>query len=154
MFICRSCARNLVKALINHNPAPLYPITTRPISSTLPTTSPFQRRKVATTATTQKSSSSVSTDVGDNKIALETRAKKSQLSRELQYLTDNVKLAKHVVKLLKQNEAEKALSLVQLAVRDRECTVSWNHLIDHEMSKGRPSSALKIFNDVRSSVAL
>lgn len=59
-----------------------------------------------------------------------------------------MKLADHTVKLLRDDDFLKALELVRLASKDLECTVSWNHLIDYEMSKARVTEAVKLYNEV------
>lgn len=73
--------------------------------------------------------------------------KKSNLQLELRWLKDPVKLADHTVKLLREDDLTKAIELVRLASKDVECTVSWNHLIDYEMSKARVAAAVKLFNE-------
>jgi len=59
-----------------------------------------------------------------------------------------MKLAEHTVKLLRQDQHQKALAVVRVASRDVECTVSWNHLVDYEMGKGRVASGVKLYNEV------
>lgn len=59
-----------------------------------------------------------------------------------------MKLADHTVKLLREDDITKALDIVRLASKDVECTVSWNHLIDYEMSKARVNNAIKLYNEV------
>ena len=76
--------------------------------------------------------------------------RKSHLKLELRWLKDPVKLADHTVKLLRDDDLLKALELVRLASKDVECTVSWNHLIDYEMSKARVTEAVKLYNEVSS----
>lgn len=76
--------------------------------------------------------------------------KRSNLELEVRWLKDPVKLAEHTVKLLREDDPQKALAIVRLASKDVECTVSWNHLIDYEMSKARVANALKLYNDVSS----
>ena len=76
--------------------------------------------------------------------------KKLHLKLELRWLKDPVKLADHTVKLLRDDDFLKALELVRLASKDVECTVSWNHLIDYEMSKARVTEAVKLYNEVSS----
>ena len=78
----------------------------------------------------------------------ETPFKKKNLEEELRWLKDPLKLATKVVDLLRQDEFQKALELVRLASKDIQCTVSWNHLVDYEMSKGRVTNASKIYNEV------
>lgn len=74
--------------------------------------------------------------------------KKSNLELEVRWLKDPVKLADHTVKLLREDDITKALDIVRLASKDVECTVSWNHLIDYEMSKARVNNAIKLYNEV------
>ena len=78
----------------------------------------------------------------------ETPYKKKNLEEELRWLKDPLKLATKVVDLLRRDEFQKALELVRLASKDVQCTVSWNHLVDYEMSKGRVTNASKIYNEV------
>lgn len=59
-----------------------------------------------------------------------------------------MKLGDHIVQLLRQDGLDKALALVRLASKDIQCTVSWNYLIDFYMSKGKPSEAIKLYNEV------
>lgn len=76
--------------------------------------------------------------------------KKRDLKRELPYLTDPLKLASHVLDLLHKGEAKKALVIVRLASSNQvPCTVSWNHLVDHDMKQGRVTDAMRIYNEVR-----
>lgn len=74
---------------------------------------------------------------------------KSSLELELRWLKDPMKLAKHTVELLKGDQQQKALAIVRLASRDVPCTVSWNHLVDYEMGKGRVANGVKLYNEVR-----
>ena len=76
--------------------------------------------------------------------------KRSDIELELRWLKDPVKLAEHTVKLLHEDDLPKALGIVRLASKDVECTVSWNHLIDYEMSKARVADAVKLYNEVSS----
>ncbi len=76
--------------------------------------------------------------------------KKSSLRIEVRWLKDPVKLANHTVKLLHGDDFEKALEIVRLASKNVECTVSWNHLIDYEMSKARVTNAVKLYNEASS----
>lgn len=75
--------------------------------------------------------------------------KQAELERELRWLRDPLKLADRTVALLKEDCYFKALALVRLASRDLLCTVSWNHLIDWNMSKGKVNPAVKLYNEVR-----
>ena len=75
---------------------------------------------------------------------------KFSLQLEVRWLKDPVKLADHTVKLLQDNNFRKALDIVRMASKYVQCTVSWNHLIDYEMSKARVADALKLYNEVSS----
>lgn len=73
---------------------------------------------------------------------------RTSLEQELRYLKDPLKLADHIVTLLREDENQKAQELVRMSSQHVACTVSWNHLIDYEMSKGRATSAISIYHDV------
>lgn len=72
----------------------------------------------------------------------------TSLKQELRYLTDPRKLADYILTLLRKDQIQKAYELVKISSGDLPCTVSWNHLIDFEMSQGRVGNACKIYNDV------
>ena len=72
----------------------------------------------------------------------------TDLQQELRYLRDPVKLADHVLMLLRQDEFLKAHELVNISSRNVPCVVSWNHLIDYEISKGQIRKAISLYNDV------
>ena len=74
--------------------------------------------------------------------------RRTELEQELRWLKDPLKLADHTVSLLRQDDIPKAVALVKLASKNIECIVSWNHLMDYEMSKGRVKSAVALYNDV------
>ena len=66
---------------------------------------------------------------------------------ELKWLGDPLKLSDHVNKLLRQDNFDKALALVRLSDRGAAHTVSWNHLLNHQMRNGQAKSAIKLFNE-------
>lgn len=70
------------------------------------------------------------------------------LEIELSWLCDMLKLSDHTLKLLQKDDFHKAYELLKLASKKYDCTVSWNHLINYEMGKGRVASAISLFNDV------
>lgn len=80
--------------------------------------------------------------------------KPKDLERELRWLRDPLKLADRTVTLIREDTYFKALALVRLASRDLLCTVSWNHLMDWNMTKGNVTVAIKIYNEVRASIPL
>lgn len=74
--------------------------------------------------------------------------KETDLQQELRYLRDPVKLADHVLMLLRQDDFAKAHELVKISSRNVPCVVSWNHLIDYVLSKGQIRKAINLYNDV------
>ena len=74
--------------------------------------------------------------------------KKRSLETELLYLRDPLKLADNTVALLKEDQYEKALEVVKAASNRMSCVVSWNCLVDHELSGGKVHNALKLYNQV------
>jgi len=82
-------------------------------------------------------------------VTLSSDQKEAQIRRELQFLPDPLQLAGRVKAALKKGDEEKAVLLTQKASKMMSCTVSWNHLIDYQMSKGHVVPAMKTYNDVR-----
>ncbi|KAK8238162.1 hypothetical protein HDK90DRAFT_451207 [Phyllosticta capitalensis] len=69
---------------------------------------------------------------------------------ELHWLgADPKNVADHTLKLLKKSEEEKALALAREASPKMQCTVAWNHIINHFMRKGFDNLALKAFNEMK-----
>jgi hypothetical protein len=71
-----------------------------------------------------------------------------QLSQQLRYLKDPLKLADYVRKTLQRDDFETALKVVRASSKDIQCVVSWNHLVDWQLSKGHMKSAIKTYNEV------
>ena len=69
--------------------------------------------------------------------------------RELQHLRDPLELAKFVKQELRKNKAEEMSQLVRMASHSMQCVVSWNHIIDHLLTKEEINQALKMYNEVR-----
>ena len=77
--------------------------------------------------------------------------KAADLEKELYWVRDPLKLAHKILNLLKRDTREdfvKALALVRQASKNMQCTVSWNHLVDYNMSKGWVRPAVGIYNEV------
>lgn len=72
----------------------------------------------------------------------------ARLSSELKYLRDPKKLADHVAHVLRHDDQEKATALIRLSSRSIANVVSWNHLIDWQMKKGKTKAALDTYNEV------
>lgn len=68
--------------------------------------------------------------------------------RELKHLTDPLELATFVQNELMKDKEEEMLQLVRMASHSMQCIVSWNHLIDYSLAKGKVSQAFKIYNEV------
>lgn len=74
--------------------------------------------------------------------------KESYIASELKYLRDPVKLAEHVAYTLEQDDVEKALALTRVSSRALSNVVSWNHVIDWQMKKGKTRAAFETYNEV------
>ena len=70
------------------------------------------------------------------------------MKKQLKYLKDPLKLAEHVRKILRDDDFESALALVRAASKDTQCIVSWNHLIDWQLSRQKMNGAIKTYNEV------
>lgn len=67
---------------------------------------------------------------------------------QLRHLKDPLKLAEHIRKTLREDGFEDALAIVRAASKNTQCVVSWNHLIDWQLSQGKMNGALKTYNEV------
>jgi hypothetical protein len=72
----------------------------------------------------------------------------ADVQKELTYLGDPLKLANHVFNLLRQDKFDDAELLVRTASKSYPCTVSWNHLINWQLSQGKVNVAVKSYNEV------
>lgn len=70
------------------------------------------------------------------------------LKQELRYLKDPMKLADHIRYTLRDGKLDKVVDLARMASKDMQCTVSWNHIIDFQMTQGRVNNAIKTYNEV------
>ena len=78
----------------------------------------------------------------------ESKTDNALVRKQLKYLKDPLKLAEHVRATLREDDFESAMAIVRAASKDTECIVSWNHLIDWQLSKGRMNGAMKTYNEV------
>ncbi|KAG9246224.1 hypothetical protein BJ878DRAFT_456661 [Calycina marina] len=69
--------------------------------------------------------------------------------KHLQYLKDPVKLADFVRRNLRDDNFDTTLEVVRSASKSIQCIVSWNHLIDYTLSKGKMNAAIKIYNEMK-----
>ncbi|RKF63890.1 putative pentatricopeptide repeat protein [Erysiphe neolycopersici] len=62
---------------------------------------------------------------------------------------DPLKLANYIRRLLKNDRFHLAVQIVRNVSRSIQCVVSWNHLIDWLMSKGKMNAAFKIYHEMK-----
>lgn len=62
---------------------------------------------------------------------------------------DPLKLANYIRRLLKNDRFHLAVQIVRNVSRSIQCIVSWNHLIDWLMSKGKMNAAFKIYHEMK-----
>lgn len=72
-----------------------------------------------------------------------------EISLHLKYLRDPIKLAEFVRETLRSNDYDLAQKVVNEASSSIACVVSWNHLIEWQLSKGRMNAAMKCYNDMK-----
>ncbi|KAL3425881.1 pentatricopeptide repeat domain-containing protein [Phlyctema vagabunda] len=77
------------------------------------------------------------------------RLQPKNVEKHLVYLKDPVKLADDIRRILRDDDFDTAITTVRAASRDVQCTVSWNHLIDWQMSKGKMNAAIKTYNEMK-----
>jgi hypothetical protein len=70
------------------------------------------------------------------------------LKKHPEYANDPLKLAEYTRKALRGDDFETAIAVVRAASKGIACTVSWNHLIDWQMTKGKMNAAIKTYNEV------
>lgn len=75
-------------------------------------------------------------------------AAEREASLHLKFLKDPVKLAQFVRETLREDKYELAQSIVNEASSRMASVVSWNHIIEWYLSKGKMNAALKCYNDV------
>jgi pentatricopeptide repeat protein len=69
---------------------------------------------------------------------------------ELRHLQDPLELANFVRnELQRKDKTEEMLQLVRMASHSMQCTVSYNHIIDHYLATERVNDALKVYNDMK-----
>ncbi|KAF4971237.1 hypothetical protein FZEAL_9896, partial [Fusarium zealandicum] len=71
------------------------------------------------------------------------------VKKQLEYMDDPWKIGKYVEKALAKDRYDEALLLTQMASRDQQLVVSWNHLINYMLEKQQLRQALKLHNDMK-----
>ncbi|KAK0670631.1 hypothetical protein QBC41DRAFT_317428 [Cercophora samala] len=74
---------------------------------------------------------------------------KKVVKKHLQYLKDPLHIGNHVKKALTAGNWDEALMMARMASVDTKVEVSWNHLIDYQLEKGRLQAAIKTFNEMK-----
>ena len=158
MFVCSSCLRTLTRTLFAESSIPLKRIsnTSNPAKRRPDNALSLQTRRY-TLATSKRQNAQVAAvqKAREDEWSPEWRAKREMeikrrdLLTELDYLRDPVLLAQSVSNRLRDDAYIQALDLVRVASSRMSCVVSWNHLIDWNMAKGRVQQALKTYLEVR-----
>lgn len=76
-------------------------------------------------------------------------ANEREVLMHLRYLKDPIKLAEFVRNALRDDNYDLAVKVVHEASSSTPCIVSWNHIIEYNLNRGRMNQALKCYNDVR-----
>ena len=156
---CNACTRKCIRYFLTDvldKPSPLRTAVCRSSPAALARQSSWTRRSYASVATKAHSTSqqdplALMPHFSEHKRRAITDSLvfgKKELEQELRFLRDPLKLAENTISLLHQDQNLKALVLVRMVSSKMNCTVSWNHLVDYEMSKGRANSAVKLYNEV------
>ena len=70
------------------------------------------------------------------------------IRHNLSYLNDPLKLADFVRQTLRKDDFSFAEEVVRAASKNTLCVVSWNHLVEWQLSKGKMNAAISTFNEV------
>ncbi|KAK4668835.1 uncharacterized protein QC764_710960 [Podospora pseudoanserina] len=90
------------------------------------------------------------TDTGSEELPSQQLLKvKKVVKKHLQYLKDPLHIGNHVKKALAAGNWDEALMMTRMASVDTKVEVSWNHLIDYQLDKGRLQAAIKTFNEMK-----
>ncbi|KAJ3474102.1 hypothetical protein NLG97_g9991 [Lecanicillium saksenae] len=71
------------------------------------------------------------------------------IAKQMEYIQDPWVLGKYIEDLLGKDKFDDAIMTVQLASKKMEAVVSWNQLIDYQLSRDKMKIALGIFNDMK-----
>ncbi|CZT07645.1 uncharacterized protein RCO7_10260 [Rhynchosporium graminicola] len=72
-----------------------------------------------------------------------------EIRKHLKYLNDPLKLADYVRQTLRREEFEVAQEVVRAASKTTMCVVSWNHLVEWQLTKGRMNAAISTYNEMK-----
>ena len=151
MLECRACVSRAIRAIAGD----AQYATGRPLILTPHLTNLPHRRRLATAVEArepQQDALSVLEPIEHSphkrggKVVV---ANEKALRKELQYLTDPIKLAEHVDYVLRCKQPDRALDLCRLASKHMPCTVSWNHVVSWYMGNKQISKAMDIYNEMK-----
>lgn len=71
------------------------------------------------------------------------------VAKQLEYINDPWVLGKYIEDLLAKDKFNDALKTVELASKNLDTVVSWNHLIDYLLKQQQIKRAMTTFNSVR-----
>ncbi|KAI0851031.1 hypothetical protein F5Y00DRAFT_231528 [Daldinia vernicosa] len=146
MFTCKSCTRKAFSALINHTFRLQNTLATvRPIYT--PALSRRHRKYTTTTAPANASQQDTYQEDARRKHAISPQEWAAQ--KQLQYLKDPLHIQDYVRKTLARGNFDDAMLITKKASKDTAVTVSWNHLIDYLMQRGRLHAGIKLYNEMK-----
>ena len=158
MLECRACVLRCIRAIAGDTTKPRSVLRRQALPTPRLHIPPYRRHASTAVATKKDRSDDLvpgkqpmsenGNESGKTPNGIAIRDKKA-LTKELRYLGDPLKLAEHVHYTLRSNKPEKALDLCRLASKDGEIVVSWNHIVDWHMSKGKVDDAIKIYNEMK-----
>ncbi|KAJ2987829.1 hypothetical protein NUW58_g4296 [Xylaria curta] len=159
MFTCRACMGRAFDALsrytLSRNPN-ISRYSNSPSPSRTKTKPSRPSRRYATIATQTQSVDTTKSIVvresneGDGRKAPTVgRSTEWAARKELEYLRDPLHIANRVRTALSKDNFELAALITRQASRGINVTVSWNHLIDHQLQNGRLHGAIKLYNEMK-----
>ncbi|KAI8628665.1 hypothetical protein F5Y19DRAFT_109275 [Xylariaceae sp. FL1651] len=157
MFTCKACLKRAIDTLHGHalpknisaSSYILQPIRTIP----RPSRSSRTYATVAAPATSTDAIGSTtaldSAKQDDEVVPAVGRSAEWAARKELDYLKDPLHIANRVRKALDKDDFDHAALITRKASKDTKVAVSWNHLIDYQLNKGRLHTALKLYNEMK-----
>ncbi|KAI2778971.1 hypothetical protein F4815DRAFT_475705 [Daldinia loculata] len=146
MFTCKSCTRKDFSTLINHTFRLQNTLATvRPIYT--PALSRRHRKYTTTTAPAKVSQQDEYQDDKKRKQPISPREWAAQ--KQLQYLKDPLHIQDYVRKTLSRGNFDDAMLITKKASRNTVVTVSWNHLIDYVLQRGKLHAGIKLYNEMK-----
>ncbi|TAQ86785.1 hypothetical protein B7494_g4900 [Chlorociboria aeruginascens] len=161
MLTCHACSKRYLRAILGDSPTILSPlicraptirrhyVTESPESS--PTSHPLAETQSIGTEEDRvkhgKEHNGNPKSTSENK--KEDSISKYAIEQHLKYLTDPLKLADYIRKILRDDGFPTAQAIVRAASKSMSCTVSWNHLIDWQLSREKMNAALSTYNEMK-----